>query len=171
MEKRTNKKLISFSDRNLDMIDAISKETGWDTPTQVVKRGIEELYKQTFKYGKDPLSIAQDGDSVETIGKKAERKAEGKRLIKEAEEKAKLAPKIQMCENLLNGEITTNENGFKFCKFTQYTMTDDKECIVPILQVAPIIAETSLFMPDRETVFKRRPEVKKLFAKLEKKNA
>ena len=45
--KRTNKKLITFSERNLDMIEAIMAETGWDTPTQIVRRAIEELYKQT----------------------------------------------------------------------------------------------------------------------------
>lgn len=160
-------KLLNYSDTHKKMIDDLKKRTGIDNANTLIVNAIVAYHKSYFP------AYAQGGgvfaDPEETMEDKAKRKAEEKRLIKEAEEMAKLKPKIEMCQNLLGGEIETNENGFKFCRFTQYTLSDDNSLKIPILQVAPIIAETSLFMPDRETVFKKRPDIKKLFSKLEKK--
>lgn len=165
-EPRTLRKLITLSERNLDMIEAIAKETGWDTSTLVIRRGIEELYKQTFKYGKDPLNNASENDTPEVIAKKAKNRAEIKQAQKEAEELAKLKPKIDMCINLLGGEIETNEKGFKYCRFTQYGTEESKDSSlsIPIKQVDPIIAETSLFMPSKEVVFAKRVDIKSKFS-------
>jgi len=164
---RTNKKLISLSDRNLDMMDALMEETGWNTPTQIVRRGIEELYKQTFKYGKDPANTTKDGDSMEDIQRKAQRKALEKKALKEAEEQAKLQPKIDICLNLLGGEIETNENGYKFCRFTSYHTNPKKDGsqLLPLRQVDTFLVDTMLFNPSQEAVFKARPEIRSKFNK------
>lgn len=164
MINRTNKKLISFSNRNLDMMDALMEETGWDTPTQIVKRGIEELYRQTFKYGKDPIG-STEVNTEENLIKKAIVKVKAKKLIKEAEDNAKLQPKIDFCLNNLLGQVETNEGGYKFCRFTTYTLKDDQSQLLSIKQMDPILLETSLFSPSKEAVFKHRPAIKKLFNK------
>jgi hypothetical protein len=148
------------------MIEAIMAETGWDTPTQIVRRAIEELYKQTFKYGKDPISNAGPNDSDETIARKATVKAREKQALKEAEELEQLGPKIKMCEDMLQGEVRTNENGNKVCVFTQYNFDKENELIIPLGEVDPIIAKTSLFFPSQANIFKRRPDVAKKFVHL-----
>jgi len=168
IDKTKTTKLIKFSPRSLDMVEAIMDHTGFNTVTSVVTRAIEQLYKDTFKYGADPLTKAAINDDDSTINKKAEVKAKSKIAVKDAELAAKQAPKIEMCLNLLGGEVETNENGFKFCRFTQYTLNGDTEGLIPLMQVDPIIAETSLFTPSREAVFRNRPDVKEKFNKLAK---
>lgn len=164
---RSNKKLITFSDRNLDMMDALMKETGWNTPTQLVRRGIEELYKQTFKYGKNPLDEAQTSDPKEVMVKKAVAKAEAKKVLKDQEELLKLEPKMNICTNLLGGEVETDENGYKYCVFTMFAPKEENDARqkLPIRQVDALLAETSLFTPSKEVVFKLRPDIKKKFSK------
>lgn len=162
-QKRTNKKLITFSDRNLDMMEAIMAQTGWSTPTEIVKRGLEELYKSTFKYGADPLN------SIGGIGTDIESQAKRKVLSKEAQKKAaqdlKDAPKIAMCLDVLGGEIVTQENGSKICKWENYsTFGKPEPQSIPIHQVGEYLLN-SLFIPDRESVLKAHPELKTKFKK------
>jgi hypothetical protein len=165
MISKTTKKLISFSDRNIEMLEAIAAQSGWQTPTEIVKRGIEELY---FKYF--PAYRTGQGNQTATteegIIKSAVIKAKAKVAAKNAEKDEKAAKKYEMCEQMLGGEVIENVNGYKFCKFTQYSFTGDHELEIPIMQVDPIVAETSLFLPSKESVFRERPEVKKKFNKL-----
>lgn len=165
INKNNNKKLISFSPRSLDMIEAIMAHTGHSTVTSVVTRGIEELYKNTFKYGTDPLSGGTPvGIGDEAIETQAERIAKKKTAIKSAEETERMRPKVLMCQRLLKGELYTDDNNNKFCRFTQYRVGgDDQECTIPLGQVDPIIADTSLFMPSKKSVLNKRPELKALF--------
>lgn len=166
IDKTKPTKLINFSNRSLDMIEAIMNQTGFNTVTAVVTRGIEQLYKDTFKYGADPLTKAQLNDDDTTLIKKAEIKAKSKIAEKDAELTAKQAPKIDMCVNLLGGAVEENENGHKFCRFIQYNLNGDSESLLPLMQVDPIVAETSLFMPSKEAIFRNREDVKEKFSHL-----
>lgn len=169
IQPKNNKKLITFSDRSLEMAEAIGSQIGINKLTQIVARGIEELYKQTFKYGKDPFNEGGANDSEEVLIKKAVRKVKASQTIKEEQDKARLEPKINTCLNILGGEIETNENGHKFCRYTSYTLKDEQSQLIPINQVDPVLAETSLFIPSREAIFNNRPEVAKRFSSLGKK--
>ena len=163
------KKLFNYSDTHFKMIEELKKRTGISNANTLLQNALVAYHKSYFPaYAQGNVGII---DPDETKEERAIRRAEEKRITKEAEENEKLKPKIDMCHNLLGGEVETNEKGFKFCRFTMYsTLGDDQSQMLPLAQVAPIIAETSLFMPDKETVLKKRPDVKKLFLKLEKKN-
>lgn len=160
MQQRTNKKLITLSERQLDMIDALMAETGWSKPTQVILRGIEELYKTTFRYGKDPVGgtvLPQDSDEV--ITKKAESKAKLEVAKKLAAENLRLKPKIDRCINTLKGEIITNPDGSRLCKYKTHDTSGSYDQSIPINQCGDYL-EAGQFMPDKATVLKHRPDLK-----------
>lgn len=161
IEVRTNKKLISFSDRNLDMMEALMKETGWNTPTQIVRRGIEELYKNTFKYGKDPI-LGSGNIEVNTIEKIAERKVKLKVAQEKVAQDLKDKPKIDRCLNILKGEIITNPDGSKICKWQTHDAHKSHDQSISLSQCGEYLVD-NLFMPDRETVLKARPELRSKF--------
>jgi len=169
MINKTPKKLITFSDRNIEMMEAIAEQTGWKNASEIVRRGVEELYFKFFPAYRTGIST-KGAPSEEAAIKNAEIKAKAKVAGKKVEAEEKFAKKIDMCENMLGGEVIENAGGFKFCKFKQYSFTSDSDLEIPIAQVDPIVAETSLFVPSREAIFKHRPEVKKLFDKLNKEN-
>lgn len=160
-----NKKLITFSDRSLEMIEALKKETGFSATTQIVVRGIEELYSSTFKYGRSPLSDSGPNDSEEALVNKAMVKAKAKKALADAQEKIKLAPKVNICENILGGEVKKDELGYSYCHFKTFHTDESKDAeqVIPLRQCDPVLAETSLFTPSREAVFKARKDIKKLF--------
>lgn len=162
------RKTFLCTEKQIEIIKVLKDKFGIKTETGVFDMAIQALYEKTFKYGEDPLTNSTNSDSPESILKKAKAKAQAKVALKQAEEQAKIQPKIDMCLNLLGGEIETNENGFQFCRFTTFGTSPekDKSQMIPIKQVDPIIAETSLFFPDREIVYKHRPEVKELFDRL-----
>ncbi len=158
------KKLITFSPRTLEMIDALKKQTGFNKTTQIVIRGIEELYTNTFKYGKDPLiggSTVGD-NSDEAITKQAERKAKLEVAKKKASDDLKLAPKIKICEIDLGGEVVTQENGSQICKWQTHDRNASYDQTIPLFQVGAYLLD-NLFQPDKETVLKARPELRKKF--------
>lgn len=156
------KKLFDYSDIHFKMIEDLKKRTGIKNANALLQNALVAYHKSYFPAYASSGGIF--GDPDEAPEDKAQRKANEKKLIKEAEDIAKIKPKMEMCINLLGGTIEENENKHKFCRFKQYSaFGEDQSLLIPILQVAPIIAETSLFMPDRETVFKKRPDVKKLF--------
>lgn len=155
-------KLLKYSDTHKKMVEDLKKRTGINNANTLWVNALVAYHKSFFPAYAQGGGVFADPD--ESPEERAQRKAEEKRLQKEAEELAKIKPKMDMCLNLLKGEIETNSAGDKFCRFTQYhAFGDDTKPMLPIRQVAPIIAETSLFVPDRETVLKRRPELKKIF--------
>lgn len=157
IDKNNPKKLITFSPRSMDMIEAIQAQTGWSTTTQVVIRGIEELYKNTFKYGTDPLSNPELGVDIQN---RATTKVKAKQAIKTAELTLKEAPFELVCTDTLGGVVETNEAGDKVCRFNQYTMKETAEQIVPIMKVSKDI---EIFIPSKDLVLASRPELKKKF--------
>lgn len=163
-KKRTNKKIITLSDRQLDMIDLISEHTGIEKTTDVIRIGIQELYDKYYKSYKTGQSTRNI--SEEDLIKKATAKSKAKIIGEKAEEELRLQPKIDICLNMLKGEIDTSSSGTKICRFTQYNgfdATKDAEQVVPLSQVGAYLAETSLFIPAKEVVFKNRKDIKDKF--------
>lgn len=166
-KRKTNKKLIDFSDRQLEMIDLISEHTGFTKTADIVRIGIQELYDKYYKSYKTGQSSRTLGNqSEETLVKNAMIKSKAKILTEQAEEEMRLQPKIDICKNVLHGEIETNSNGTKICRFKQYNAffpEKDNEQVVPLSQVGAYLAETSLFIPAKEVVFKNRKDIKDKF--------
>jgi len=166
-KKRTNKKIITLSDRQLDMIDLISEHTGIEKTTDVIRIGIQELYDKYYKSYKTGQSTRNIGNqSEEDLIKQAMAKGKAKILTEKAEEELRLQPKIDICLNMLKGEIETSPSGSRTCKFKQYNAFDeskDADQIVPLNQVGAYLAETSLFIPAKEVVFKNRKDIKSKF--------
>lgn len=160
------RKTFLCTDKQIEIIKALREKYGLKTDTGVFDMALQALQDKASKYGEDLLGIKVD-DSPESFAKKAKAKADAKIALKKAEEDAKLQPKIDMCVNLLKGEVETNEAGFKHCRFTSYgrTKADDRSQLIPIKQVDPILLDTMIFNPTKEAVLSHRPDIKKLFSK------
>ncbi len=134
----------------LERINLLKKKNVHFNMTEVIRAAINVYYDKSFKYGQDPQSEFSTGDTEDKFIKKAEMKAKAKVVVKEKETSLKQAPKINICLNLLGGEIETNENNDKFCRFNQYTMKETAEQVIPIMQVNEELAENSLFIPSKK---------------------
>lgn len=166
MKYNPNNKLINFSDTHLRMVEELKERTGLKSLTAIIQNSLILYHKSYFPAYANKENSSNVPLTDTDIIRNAEQKAKVKLAQKEAEELAKLKPKIDMCKNLLGGEIETNEKGFKYCRFTQYGTEESKDSsmLIPIKQVDPIIAETSLFMPSKEVVFAKRVDIKRLFS-------
>lgn len=111
----------------------------------------------TTPSGKMPKADEENAIAVAQI------KAKAKIAAKEVEAQAKWAPKIEMCENMLHGTVEES-NGSKFCHFNMHTPTGSLKQMIPLAQVDPVVAETSLFSPDKETVLASREDLRAEFA-------
>jgi|2_EtaG_2_1085320.scaffolds.fasta_scaffold20009_4 hypothetical protein len=153
MISKANKKLIKFSDRNIQMMNEIATKGGWATATEIVKRGIEELHMKYFRYNKPALD-------EKLVIKTAQVKARAKVEAQKTKEDMRLEEKIKVCTQTLKGEVQNN-----MCMFTQYAVlpSGDKKMEVPLTQVDPVLAENSLFLPSKEAVLKARHALKKVF--------
>lgn len=158
--------MIVLNDRQREMIGMIRKQMGAQSDSAVIYRGIEELYRSLFpsyKFGSSTGFNPSKTDEENAIAG-AQIKAKGKIAQKKIIEDAKWAPKIEMCENLLHGTVEQNAGGAKFCVFKMHTETGSVEQQIPLAQVDPIVAETSLFSPDKETVLASREDLRAEFA-------
>jgi hypothetical protein len=160
------KKLITFSERTLEMSTLIQRKLGLLSTSQVVARGIEELFKEYSKYGKE---LGTDLSTDNDIERQAERKVKQKLAQEKATQDAKEAPKIKICEVDLGGEIITREDGLKMCAWTNYGKTEeeDRKQKVLIHQCGDYLLG-NLFQPNKEVVLKARPELRKKFKNNEK---
>jgi len=149
----SNRKLVTLSDRTLEMIEDIKAQIGMDKTSQVITRGVEELYKNYSKYGKAL------GDKVVSDDVAIEKVAERKEKLRFAQEKArlelKLAPKIHICEVDLEGEVITQENGTKICKWYTHDVNGDYEQVIGLNQVGEYLI-SNLYQPDKATVLKAK---------------
>lgn len=154
-----NTKLINFSDTHLNMVEELKKRTGIKSLTAIVINGLVAYHKSYFPaYASNSSPLSE-----EDVVKQAVVKAKAKKALADAEELERLRPKINICENLLHGEVKTDEKGFRYCHFTQFrkTQSEDKPQMIPLRQVDPILAETMLFMPSKESVLKSRADLRK----------
>ncbi len=159
---KLRKKTISLNDRQWEMIELIQKQIGSPTSSAVIYRGIEELYGKLFpsyKFGGAQPTKTDEQTAIAI----ATNKQKGKEAAKKVAEDAKWAPKIDMCENMLHGTVEARGSG-RVCVFKMHTPMDSVEQIIPLIQVDPIVAETSLFSPDKETVLASREDLRAQFA-------
>jgi hypothetical protein len=157
---KTHKKVILFTSVQLQMVEDLKTKTGFGSLAEIIRNGLAMYHKSYFPSYK-AVEISED-----TALRHAEIKAKARVVTNKTKEALKYEKKIDICKNLLGGEVVENADGSKVCKFTQYSLVDDTEQMLPLPQVDKIIADTSLFMPTKESIFKNRPEVRKLFSKL-----
>lgn len=160
---KLRKKTISLTERHSEMIDLIQKQIGLSTSSAVLYRGLEELYGKLFpsyKYGGTSPTKTDENTHIAV----AINKQKGKEAAKKVQEEAKWAPKIDMCVNMLHGSVEQRGSG-RVCVFKMHTPMDSVEQVIPLIQVDPIVAETSLFSPDKETVLASREDLRKQFSK------
>lgn len=160
VKKKSFKKMIVLNDRQREMLAMVRKQTGAPSDSAVIYRGLEELYGKLFPAYKFGGGTTGDKDTAVSIGRmKAETKIESKKVMEEA----KWAPKIEMCENMLHGEVQQRGSG-RVCVFKMHTPSESIEQTIPLIQVDPIVAETSLFSPDKDTVLASREDLRKQFS-------
>lgn len=166
MINKTLRKVIVLSPRHIEMMEILSSQIGLDKSTDLMKRGLEELfrsYNPSYKIGNGLRNAVK---TEEQLIVEATAKSKAKIIGEKAEEEARLQPKIDICLNMLKGEIETSSNGSRTCKFKQYNAFDeskDADQIVPLNQVGAYLADTSLFIPSKEVVFKNRKDIKSKF--------
>lgn len=149
------RKVITFSKVNIDMMEALALKTGWVTPSEIVRRALEELHGKYFKpYVVGGITPSTEGDAVRS----AELRAKSKHIESKRLEELQNEKKALICTDLLKGEVVDG-----MCVFTQYTLKGDNRMTLPLSQVDPIIAETSLFMPSKEAVLNKRPDLQEKF--------
>lgn len=166
MINKTLRKVIVLTPRHIEMMEILSSQIGLDKSTDLMKRGLEELfrsYNPSYKIGNGLRNAVK---TEEQLIVEATAKSKAKIIGEKAEEELRLQPKIDICLNMLKGEIETSSSGTKICRFTQYNGFDakkDAEQVVPLSQVGAYLAETSLFIPAKEVVFKNRKDIKDKF--------
>jgi len=165
MINKTNKKLITFTDRHIEMMEEISLKNGLEKPSAIVARGIEELHSKYYKPYATAGSMGNSQASEDAQIKGAQIKAKAKEAEKDAREDLKNKRKYMICTNILGGEIGEDNKGDKICTYVQYSLTGDNIMSLPIGQMDPVLAETSLFMPSQNSVFNNRPDVEKMWKK------
>ena len=165
-----NKKYVSslkrvtflVDDAMMEKINVLKKHNTHLSITEVIRASLNAYYKDSFKYGANPLmDDLSSGTSEEKIIKKAEQKAIIKKAEKEANENLLFKPQIDICLNTLGGEIEIDELGFKYCRFTSYgrDASGDATQKVPLKLVDPIYEQTMLFSPSKKAVLAKRPEL------------
>ncbi len=157
------RKTFLLEDKMLEKIEILRKQNTHLTQVDVIRAAVNLYWKDTFKYGTDPLlnsgSAIGGGNTVEA---KAMSKVQRKLAEKKAEQDLKDAPKIKICLDELCGEIVTNPQGAKMCRWNTYSPDTTESQMVQISQVGKYLVENQ-FIPDKETVLKQRPELKKIF--------
>lgn len=164
---KTYKKVIIFTEGQLKMVDELKEKTGFATLAEIIRNGLAAYHKTYYP----AYSTSSKGSEVseETAIRHAEIKARAKIAAEKATEDKRNEKKIHVCENILGGHIEETSNGDKMCSFMSYGITPagDHENIYPISQIDPVLAETSLFLPSKTSVWKHRPEVRQAFRKLD----
>jgi len=146
-------KTILFSTRQIEMVELMKEKTGITNFVAIVHFAIHEVFSKMFPaYASNPF--IKTPNNIETVAKM---KVDKKKLELKYKEELKIKEKINMCTNMLYGEIIDD----KFCRFNTYYVNGKiAEQQVPILQVNPIMIETSLFIPNRDVVLENIPELK-----------
>lgn len=159
------RKTYLIEDAMLEKMEILREKNTHLTQVDVIRAAINAYWKLTFKYGTDPLEGSMRGSSV-TMEEKAKRKAQSKMAEKKAELDMKLQPKKDMCVNLLGGKVVEQPDGSLICEWQTHDTRHSHDQSVPIQMVGDYLLN-NLYIPDKETVLKARPELR-LAPKLKK---
>lgn len=167
MNKLTRKTFL-VDESMLEKMDMLMKHHSYINLTELFRHAMNKLYNDTFDYKYKPVTAVSGLNKEEIALKNAEIKAKAKGVTEKVFNDQKLEKKIQMCSDLFDGEVKEDENGNKVCVYTQYTIGGDNEITIPLVQVDPVVASNSVFLPSKEAIFKNRPDVRKKYEKKDK---
>ena len=157
MTKLTRKTFLC-TETQLEMLDLLQEKEGVKNKSVIFDMALSHFYRSIFKYGTDPLATGR-ASLTEDIDKIAKRKVK----LKLAEDKAKRdiadEPKIQICLTDLNGKITEDNNGNKYCEWQTHTPTTSDDQKLPIFQIGEYLIGNQ-YIPTKTAVLKARPTLK-----------
>lgn len=144
----TNKrKLIAFSDRQLEMVDEVKSVKGYPSFSSVIHAAVVELHTRTFPNYMRPL--ARDESPAEKVARKT-----GEKKAKEA-----IAKEAQMeILRQLDGSLVV-EQGNEFALYFTYTGKKRFEQKVPLSLLSTDMVRTQ-YQPSRERVEELQKEGK-----------
>lgn len=149
-------KHIQFTDKILDLVEETMSKKGYPTFTSVVHQAIIFFYDKNV----NPPYMSGGETNPDIAKKKAVAKIEAKLEAEKYKTENKTNEKIAMCKDLYNGEIEGN-----ICVFTSYGLKkeEDTEGRIPLEVLSKDIFENNVFFPNQDIVFKRRPDVAKIW--------
>jgi len=163
MSIKTTKKVIIFTDRQLQMIELLKGKTGFKTMAEIIRNALNNDFNSNFpaykiSSGSAPLIIGED-----MIKSKAKFKFEMEEEKKKLEIDAKFTKKEQICTELLFGEVEEGSTvGSKVCRWNTYYSNGKVESQkLPLMQVGEYLLDNNLFIPTKEAVLKAQPKLKK----------
>lgn len=154
--KKNIRRGILITERMNEMAEKIAQKEGISTFTGVVEAAIRLLYSKTVESYKtfNPKN-KESGLSVQDT---ARLKIEKRQAEEKVEQDMKDERKTKICERVLFGKVEIDTGGYKYCIFSVHNKFESKESKVPLSQADPVIAR-SVFMPDKNSVLKARPEL------------
>lgn len=138
------------------MMEVIAEKTGISGTTHIIHFALAELYRKCAPAYKDNINAIPTENAVKA---KARMKVIAKNVEEEMKDEAKNAKKMSICTDVLYGSVEEGEHG-KVCRWNTYYNTGKVSSqMVPLKQVNAVLAETSLFIPNRATVLDALPEL------------
>ncbi len=151
-------KAINFNERQLDMADEIMQEKGLPSFTAVIHFALAQCH------GKIKPAYLSIGKRNQTPEERAKFSVDVKLAKKKHTEDIKFTAKKKICEDVLGGEVFKDASGGNSCRYFVYDIEKDEEQILPLDMVNEGYHKHQFF-PDKETVMKKRPDVRKKFTK------
>jgi len=162
----SNNKLIRktflVEESMLEKMELMQAHLSLVTLTDVFRNAINLMYNNSlgdYKYRPDPLLSSSRLEEIAM--RKAEIKVKAKQAGKDAVVDSKYEGKTEICEDILGGRVEEKANGDRVCVFTQYSISGDKEEILPLKQVTADMENTHMYIPSKKAVLKNRPELNK----------
>lgn len=153
------KKLIDFTDRHIEMVELLQKEQGFKSFTGSLFNCITVAFEKKFPAYRSGLALKSGFSDEETINRKAKMKVDLKKAEQEQKDKEKYTRKASICTNILFGTVDDGEYG-KVCRFnTYYANGEISEQIIPLTQCDPVLADNNLFIPNKESVLAKFPQL------------
>lgn len=163
MSKRVS---ITLTDRQEEIVEKIMAVDGVSGITDAISLALA-FYSR--KVDTASRAVPATGDGIPKAKMTPEEKAVAKVDSKIAMEKRKVEirfnEKKNICESVLGGEVFKDASGGNSCKYTVYHSDGTNEPQVLPIDMVNVGYADHQFFPDKATVFKKRPEVKKKFSK------
>jgi hypothetical protein len=149
---------IQFTEKLDEMVAEIMAENGYPTFTAVVHQAIVFLYQKTI--APPNYVVGKTANDPEIAKKRARIKVEAKLEAEKAKTEQKVNEKVALCENLYKGEVQGD-----ICVFKSYGLNEKEDTIgeIPLETISNDIFENNVFFPSKDIVFKKRPDVAKIW--------
>lgn len=150
------RKTFLLTETQIEKLNYLKKKIGVNSDKVVFDMAFDLFYSKKTAYGEDPITGTGTA-LVDDIDKVAKRKVAMKAAEIKAQADLKLAPKIKICTEDLQGEVRDG-----LCFYKQYFLdgsVSDENC--PIAFVGQHTIDNQ-FIPNKEVIMKNYP---KLFKK------